>query len=286
MRLCTDCFSAHQSEDHNVIPIEDFLGNKFQCLTCNLNASFHCQSCNSDYCDDCRVDHQANGLLVHEWIDILSHALIIKDMHVPVCSRCVDENEARFPATAYCLLCSSESPLCDKCSKEHLLQFQNHILCYDIESLMNEKRVNKVQEVSSPKDKALKCTTCAIDNKNNDATSFCLKCQDPEPMCDRCARRHIRKRKRKNQDHEICRDLHKFGTQELIKYIPCEPCEFESTENAATHFCLNCKEPEPMCHVCANQHIKQRAGRGHRLSDTISNMPGYEKKVILKHAER
>lgn len=286
MRLCTDCFSAHQSEDHNVIPVEDFLGNKFQCLTCNLNASFHCQSCNSDYCDDCRVDHQANGLLDHEWIDILSHALIIKDMHLPVCSRCVDENEARFLATSYCLLCSSESPLCDKCSKEHLLQFQNHILCYDIESLMNEKRVNKVQEVSSPKDKALKCTTCAIDKKNNDATSFCLKCQDPEPMCDRCARRHVRKRTRKNQDHEICRDLHKFGTQELIKYIPCEPCEFESTENAATHFCLNCKEPEPMCHVCANQHIKQRAGRGHRLSDTISNMPGYEKKVILKHAER
>lgn len=105
-------------------------------------------------------------------------------------------------------------------------------------------------------------------------------------MCDRCAKRHIRKRKRRNQDHEICRDLQIFGTQELIKYIPCEPCEFESTENAATHFCLNCEEPEPMCHTCANQHIKQRAGRGHRLSDTIFNMPGYENKIIIKPAKR
>lgn len=60
--------------------------------------------------------------------------------------------------------------------------------------------------------------------------------------------------------------------------MPCEPCEFRNTENAATHFCQNCKEPEPMCHTCANQHIKQRAGRGHRLSDSISSMPGYENK--------
>lgn len=104
------------------------------------------------------------------------------------------------------------------------------------ENLINEKRVNKLQEVSSPTDKALKCTTCVIDKKDNDATSFCLMCQDPEPMCGRYAKQHVRKRKRRNQDHKICRDLIKVGTKELTKYIPCKPCEFESTENAATHF--------------------------------------------------
>lgn len=330
-RLCTDCFSTHQSEDHNVIPIKDFLGNKFPCLTCNLNASFHCHSCNSDYCDECRVDHQAKFLLDHEWIDILSHAFTLRAVSLPLCCKCLVEEQVHVLATSYCISCNSESPLCDACSKEHLQEFASHTLCYVMISFNDEEKVNETEEEAElMPDTAIKCTPCTFDKEVTDATSFCLTCPDHEPMCDNCAGQHIRGRK--TRGHEICSDLQKFLSppqsnifckncnvngvsrdavafcltcrqpepscedctklhlkqsefcyhkmsyeiQQLTKLILCEPCSYEKTERAATHFCQNCKEPEPMCHTCATEHLKQRFGRGHCLNDNIKEMPGYE----------
>lgn len=340
MRLCTDCFSTHQSEDHNVIPIQEFLGNKFPCLTCNLNASFHCHSCNSDYCDECRVDHQANGLLDHEWIDIISHAFILRSVSLPLCCKCLVEEQVHVLATSYCISCNSESPLCEACSKEHLQEFESHALCFDMMTFNDEEKVNKTEEeAGSVQDTAIKCTPCTFVEEVTDATSFCLTCPDHEPMCDNCAGQHIRERK--TRGHEICLDLQKFlkplqsnifcencnvngvsrvavafcltceqpepfcedctklhlkqrkfryhgmsyDIQQLTKLILCEPCSYEKNERAATHFCQDCDEPEPMCHTCATEHLKQRSGRGHCLNDNIKEMPGYQN-ITFKVSQR
>lgn len=56
-------------------------------------------------------------------------------------------------------------------------------------------------------------------------------------------------------------------------------------EKAATHFCQDCDEPEPMCHTCATEHLKQRSGRGHCLNDNIKAMPGYQN-ITFKVSQR
>ena len=326
-RLCIDCFPTHFSDEHITIPVEEFIGNKFPCLTCNASASFHCHSCNLDFCDECRVDHQANGLLEHDWIDIISHNFRLREVSAPMCCKCGIENG--ILAKSYCLTCDPAAPMCECCSKKHMQEFARHSLCHDI-STFDDEWVEQ-EEFQSIRSK-VKCMPCNFDGDDSDATAFCLTCKEPEPMCSQCAAQHTRERK--TRGHEICNDIEKlrrpiavsnmfcencnvngetsnavafclsceqpepfcedcakihvkqkafrnheisFGIQQLIKYIPCEPCSFENTENSATHFCLDCEEPEPLCKTCATQHLKQRSGRGHSLCEDISKLSGYEK---------
>lgn len=117
----------------------------------------------------------------------------------------------------------------------------------------------------------MKCIPCSFANENNKATEFCLNCPDPEPMCGECAEQHIREIE--TRGHRLCQDLKKLTftpslSDNSLKW--CSLCALVSDTKPATHFCLNCKTPEPMCFKCANQHKKQRSTRGHNLCDDIS----------------
>ena len=328
-RLCIDCFPKHNSDEHITIPVEEFIGNKFPCLTCNASASFHCHSCNLDFCDECRVYHQANGLLEHEWIDIISHNFQLKEaLLAPMCCICGIEQE--ILAKAYCLTCDPVAPFCENCSIQHIQEFEKHTLSYDMTNY-DDECIDQKDNFQSFLRPITKCTPCQFVGDDNEAMSFCLTCTEPEPMCNECAAQHIRERK--TRGHELCSDIEKmlkpsilnnihcenckvnrnersavafclvcehpeplcdecakihvkqkqfrqheisYNIQQLTKYIPCEPCSYESNENSATQFCLDCEEPEPMCNTCASQHLKQRSGRGHTLCENIHDMPGYE----------
>lgn len=43
---------------------------------------------------------------------------------------------------------------------------------------------------------------------STEADRFCKSCQDPEPMCETCAKEHTRHKA--SRDHEICLDLVQF----------------------------------------------------------------------------
>ena len=52
------------------------------------------------------------------------------------------------------------------------------------------------------------CEPCSFENKSKEADRFCKSCQDPEPMCEDCAKEHTRHRI--TRGHKMCLDLEQF----------------------------------------------------------------------------
>ena len=55
------------------------------------------------------------------------------------------------------------------------------------------------------------CDPCLSGDERTAATGFCKTCEDPEPLCDGCAKQHTRQKATKN--HEINNDLTQFNNQ-------------------------------------------------------------------------
>lgn len=52
------------------------------------------------------------------------------------------------------------------------------------------------------------CELCSTDEEHVEATQFCKTCNDPEPLCEMCAKHHLRQTLSKN--HEMCADMEQF----------------------------------------------------------------------------
>lgn len=52
------------------------------------------------------------------------------------------------------------------------------------------------------------CFPCSNDSIEVQATHFCKSCEDPEPLCEICAKQHTRHRMAKG--HEICAEITEF----------------------------------------------------------------------------
>lgn len=70
----------------------------------------------------------------------------------------------------------------------------------------------------------MSCRPCSMDNMTVKATCFCKSCEDPEPLCEECAKQHTRFQICK--DHEICQDIKYFQETEssiwyTIKHDTC-----------------------------------------------------------------
>lgn len=58
----------------------------------------------------------------------------------------------------------------------------------------------------------LLCEPCSTDNVQIEATRFCKTCDDPEPVCETCAKHHLRQKLSK--DHEMCININEFRNRE------------------------------------------------------------------------
>ncbi|XP_062572461.1 uncharacterized protein LOC134241282 [Saccostrea cucullata] len=124
------------------------------------------------------------------------------------------------------------------------------------------------------KKETLLCEPCSLENETNPATHFCCDCEDPEPLCRPCAHQHLRQKS--SRGHTLCDDIEKFQQNkcqaQMVHNVEvkenernCGPCSFENLQNVATHFCETCQDHEPLCEMCAKQHLRQRSNRGHTL---------------------
>lgn len=52
------------------------------------------------------------------------------------------------------------------------------------------------------------CEPCSTENNDVVATFFCKTCDDPEPLCNACAKQHTKQKLSKN--HELCANLKEF----------------------------------------------------------------------------
>lgn len=52
------------------------------------------------------------------------------------------------------------------------------------------------------------CDPCSNEDIHVPATHFCKTCDDPEPLCESCAKHHIRQKICRN--HQICENIQEF----------------------------------------------------------------------------
>lgn len=59
--------------------------------------------------------------------------------------------------------------------------------------------------------------------------------------------------------------------------ILCQPCLSGQIQTLAKIFCKTCEDPEPMCDVCGNMHLRMKATKHHELSNDLRQYPFQEK---------
>lgn len=58
----------------------------------------------------------------------------------------------------------------------------------------------------------LLCKLCSTDDEPVEATEFCKTCHDPDPLCGKCAERHLKQKLSTN--HEMCADIEQIPNKE------------------------------------------------------------------------
>ncbi|XP_062572462.1 uncharacterized protein LOC134234415 [Saccostrea cucullata] len=282
--FCHECRVDHQANgllDHEWI---DIISHAFilsdtavpMCCICpdddKIPASTYCISCHhaTPLCENCSKEHLQkynDHVLCHDMSSFNEESFedeenYLNQNSITKCVPCAfDQDDS--DANCFCLSCKEPEPMCNKCAAQHVREkkTRGHEICQDLTKF---PLINVSSDVL--------CENCTYNKVQRVASAFCITCEEPEPMCEDCITLHLKQKKYRN--HEICRNVH-----QLIKSIMCEPCKFENVKNVATHFCVDCEDPEPMCPTCANQHLKQRSGRGHTLNEDLSKMPDYENAV-------
>ena len=51
--------------------------------------------------------------------------------------------------------------------------------------------------------------------------------------------------------------------------IPCKPCSRDDITAEATKCCKTCKDPEPLCDVCAQRHTLRKGNKQHEMTDDL-----------------
>ena len=56
------------------------------------------------------------------------------------------------------------------------------------------------------------------------------------------------------------------------KKVLCSPCLRETIEVEATKHCRDCKDPEPICNICALYHSRRKETREHEISNDMQQL--------------
>ena len=73
--------------------------------------------------------------------------------------------------------------------------------------------------------------------------------------------------------------IHRVSSQSK-KEVMCDPCLSGDERIAATGFCKTCEEPEALCDGCAKQHTRQKATKGHEISNDLTILTNTRKRLI------
>lgn len=103
-------------------------------------------------------------------------------------------------ATHFCKTCEDPDPLCENCVHRHLKEMlsKNHEICCFIKDFRKSRNKYGNQ---------ILCEICTTDEQVL-ATHFCKTCEDPDPLCENCANRHLKEKLSKH--HEICDNMKDF----------------------------------------------------------------------------
>nr|XP_022286825.1 uncharacterized protein LOC111099705 [Crassostrea virginica] len=247
------------------------------CKPCNLEsitaeATKCCKTCKDPepLCDLCAQRHTLKaGNEGHEMSDDLQQFFdptSEKQSRMQITCKPCNRESITAKATKCCKTCKDTEPLCDLCAKRHTLKAGNagHEMSDDLQQFFDptsekEPRMN------------ITCKPCNRESITAKATKCCKTCKDPEPLCDLCAQRHTLKAG--NKGHEMSDDLQQFfdptSEKEPRMNITCKPCNRESITAEATKCCKTCKDPEPLCDLCAQRHTLKAGNKGHEMSDDL-----------------
>lgn len=224
------------------------------CEPCSLNnkqnehAKHYCKHCEEYYCESCFAIHCAQKsskdhdvLTIEDVLSSVDHGKTHNEKPdnfnpVPLCEPCLSKNKKEH-AIHYCQDC--EEYYCKRCFASHCTQksFKNH-------------DVLTIEDVLPSVDH---CEPCYGKQHNVIPVNRCKKCE--EYLCEKCTKVHLSQKQ--NKGHTI---------KPLPRPVSCEPCSSTDTNKVATAFCVDCKDPEPMCDECVEQHKLMKKTRNHNIS--------------------
>lgn len=108
-----------------------------------------------------------------------------------------------------------------------------------------------------------RCEPCEQRGKPTIAVHFCHDCD--ERYCELCMKKHTISKNTK--DHRIGNIPQVISEQ----IVPCAICCELGEPSQATCYCLDCKNPEPLCSSCAEEHTMMKRTKNHHISREISS---------------
>ncbi|XP_071148474.1 uncharacterized protein [Mytilus edulis] len=227
--LCGECKTIHLSQKMNRNHPLKQLFSSISCDNCSANgcevmASVYCKDCDSPLCDSCAECHSAmkrtRGHVLSKDLTVVILSLSNKGNTTrPMSATNEDDNySGARPKTGPFLSGAQNAqiekgiPVCEPCSIEdstvNALFFCEECdenlceECFNFHQAQTETRQHKVTGISR---NTIFCKPCRSLKREHEATSFCIDCHVPDPLCDACAHKHTKMKLTKY--HRISSDI-------------------------------------------------------------------------------
>lgn len=173
----------------------------------------------------------------HYYIVISSIVLLFVE---PKCEPCEKRGKPTI-AIYFCHDC--EERYCEACMKKH--------------TISKNTRNHRLGNIPHDANNVYTCDLCKFNNIVTAANYFCENCEDM--LCGNCQKIH--QSQNMSRDHKI-----QVISKQIVRCAIC--CEL-GEQSQATCYCLDCKYPEPLCSICAEEHTMMKRNKNHLFSKEI-----------------
>lgn len=181
-----------------------------------VRATHFCKTCEDPepLCESCAAQHGRHKISRHhqicenigEFPKEHTNTDEESNLNEITCVPCSFEN-VQVKAAYFCQTCEDPEPLCETCATQHTRQklTRGHEIGKDVWKYF---KLRSILGENNQHEREVECDPCFIENIHVKATHFCKTCDDPEPLCDECAKQHTRQKI--CRDHEMCKNLLEF----------------------------------------------------------------------------
>ncbi|XP_076084709.1 uncharacterized protein LOC143055449 isoform X3 [Mytilus galloprovincialis] len=275
--LCESCTMVHLSQKQNKGHTIKPLPRPVSCYPCSANdtnkiATAFCLNCEDPepLCDDCADQHKLMKKTKNHKMNKNKFTLNLKFSQKIERLETNIQNETET-VKAQKLITNvqekSTEPKCEPCEKRGKPTIAIYF-CHDCEeryceacmkkhTISKNTRNHRLGNIPHDANNVYTCDLCKFNNIVTAANYFCENCEDM--LCGNCQKIH--QSQNMSRDHKI-----QVISKQIVRCAIC--CEL-GEHSQATCYCLDCKYPEPLCSICAEEHTMMKRNKNHLFSKEI-----------------
>ncbi|VDI01173.1 Hypothetical predicted protein [Mytilus galloprovincialis] len=275
--LCESCTMVHLSQKQNKGHTIKPLPRPVSCYPCSANdtnkiATAFCLDCEDPepLCDDCADQHKLMKKTKNHKMSKNKFTLNLKFSQKIERFETNIQNETET-VKAQKLITNvqekSTEPKCEPCEKRGKPTIAIYF-CHDCEeryceacmkkhTISKNTKNHRLGNIPHDANNVYTCDLCKFNNIVTAANYFCENCEDK--LCGNCQKIH--QSQNMSRDHKI-----QVISKQIVRCAIC--CEL-GEQSQATCYCLDCKYPEPLCSICAEEHTMMKRNKNHLFSKEI-----------------